>query len=265
MIIDFHTHIFPDQIAAKAVPLLAREGKVKAHLTGTGTDLIASMDRAGIEQSVVCSIATKPSQFQTILAWSRQIRSARIIPFPSIHPDSVTCLEEVTAIKQAGFAGIKMHPYYQNFSLDEERLAPLFERISQEGLLLIMHTGFDIAFPRLRRADPARILGVTKQFPALKLITTHLGAWEQWSEVKALLTGKPIYMDLSFALDSLDRTTARHLLLNHPPDFLLFGSDSPWADQPETIAKVKALGLGKKLEEQIFFKNAQRLLAGQER
>lgn len=261
MIIDFHTHIFPDHIAQTAVPLLAEEGNVMAHLSGTRADLISSMDQAGIAQSVVCSIATKPSQFQAILTWSETIRSERIIPFPSIHPDSPESVAQVSAIKDAGFAGIKMHPYYQQFSLDEERLFPLFEKISQEGLLLLMHTGFDIAFPRTRLADPGQILRTTANFPQLKLITSHLGAWELWDEVAELLLGKPIYMDLSFALDSLDRATARHLLLNHPPEFLLFGSDSPWANQSEAIAKIKSLDLGDELETHIFFKNAQRLLA----
>lgn len=260
-IIDFHTHAFPDELAARAIPFLEEEGNIKAKLDGTVSNLLRSMDRAGIERSVICSIATRPQQFRAILDWSLSIRSARLIPLPSVHPQSEHLADEIRQIAEAGFPGIKLHPYYQKFALDEERLAPLYEALIRHNLLAVMHTGFDIAFPRDPLCDPSRICKVMERFPALKLITTHLGAWDHWAESRRLLIGRPIYMEISFALDFLDREDARQMLTSHPPDYLLFGSDSPWADQNAALELLRGLDLAPELLAKITSGNAARLLA----
>jgi hypothetical protein len=124
-IIDFHTHVFPDEIAARAMQTLLEEGKkkydVNAHLDGRLSSLLSSMDRNGIEKSIVCSIATKPSQFGPIMTWSKKIMTERILPFPSLHPDDSGFAAHISRIRDEGFRGIKFHPYYQDFTLDEER------------------------------------------------------------------------------------------------------------------------------------------------
>ena len=260
MCIDFHTHAFPDHLAATAVPYLEHEGKIKACLNGTTADLLASMDRAGISTSVICSIATRPEQFDAILAWSKSIRSERLVPLPSIHPESDHLRRRVRTVAEAGFVGIKMHPYYQQFAMDEERLFPLYEALIDHDLLLVMHTGYDIAFARTPLCDPARILAVTERFPELRLITTHLGGWDDWEEVERLLIGRPIHMEISFALDFLEPETARRMLSRHPADYLLFGSDSPWADQQKSLTRLRSLELPEELVRQMTRKNAELLL-----
>ncbi|MFA6498965.1 MAG: hypothetical protein WC256_13310 [Desulfurivibrionaceae bacterium] len=109
-VIDFHTHAFPDPVAARAIPALEGAGQVTACLDGRIDSLLGSMDEAGIGKSVLCSIATRPEQFASILSWSEAIRSERIIPFPSVHPDATEALEQISSIREAGFLGIKMHP-----------------------------------------------------------------------------------------------------------------------------------------------------------
>lgn len=259
-IIDFHTHAFPDELAATAIPFLEEEGNVKAFLDGTVSDLVRSMDQAGIAKSILGSIATRPAHFAAILAWSKQVRSDRILPFPSFHPDDPDCLNQITQIRDAGFKGIKLHPYYQRFILDEAKMLPIYQTIAANGLILLMHTGFDIAYPRDPIASPARILAVIERFPTLKLVTSHLGAWEQWQEVNALLAGRPVYMDISYALDQINPDLAREIIEKHPPAYILFGSDSPWAGQQETITMLQSLGLKTELESRILRDNALALL-----
>ena len=259
-IIDFHAHAFPDQVAANAIPYLEEEGDVKAVHDGRVASLLDLMDRDGVEKSVICSIATKPSQFETILTWSKQIRSDRVIPFPSFHPADPDMLSHISRIKREGFKGIKMHPYYQQFFLDGEKLYPAYEAISDSGLILVMHTGFDIAFPRIRRCDPLQILNVMKRFPELKMVTTHLGAWQQWGEVEDLLVGRKIFMDVSYTLDQLDAETARRIILKHPKEYILFGTDSPWSGARDTYKHLQALELGGEREELILRKNGLKLL-----
>lgn len=259
-IIDIHTHAFPDHIAAAAIPSLEKEGNIKAYLDGTVSALLASMDRSGIDQSVLCSIATRADHFTAILEWSKAIRSERIIPFPSLHPNDPRLLEHLQIIHDEGFKGIKMHPYYQEYFLDDGRLFELYGKMSELGMILVIHAGYDIAFPRIRRADPQRILDVCRQFPNLKLIATHLGGWDEWEDVRSLLTGEPIYMEISFALDFLDQKRLRDILLSHPPEYLLFGTDSPWTDQATTLKMLGKLGLPEALFKQITSSNAHQLL-----
>jgi len=259
-IIDFHAHAFPDQIAASAIPYLEEEGNIKAIHDGRISSLLQLMDREGVGKSVICSIATRPSQFEAIFSWSKQIRSNRIIPFPSFHPNDSQALEHIDRIRLEGFKGIKMHPYYQQFFLDDERIYPAYEKISKLGLILLMHTGFDLAFPRIRRCDPQQILNVVSRFPELKMVTTHLGAWEQWGEVEDLLAGRNIFMDISYSLDQLDVETARRIILKHPKEYVLFGTDSPWAGPQETYKYLHALELGGAREELILNKNGLALL-----
>lgn len=259
-IIDFHAHAFPDQVAASAIPYLEEEGDVKANHDGRISSLLAIMDREGVDKSVICCIATRPSQFEAIVSWSKQISSDRIIPFPSFHPDDPQAVEHISQIKEEGFKGIKMHPYYQQFFLDDEKLYPAYEKIRELGLILVMHTGFDIAFPRIRRCDPRQILNVMTRFPELKMVTTHLGAWQQWAEVEDLLAGRKIYMDISYTLGQIDTQTARRIILKHPREYLLFGTDSPWSGPQKTYKQLQALELGDEREELIIRKNGLALL-----
>jgi len=258
-IIDFHTHAFPDALAERAMPRLEEEGNIKAPLDGRISSLLNSMDEAGIEISVVCSIATKPSQFPSILKWSKEIASDRLIPFPSVHPADPDAVERVRIIHEEGFKGIKLHPYYQAFDLDAEEVFPVYEKVQECGLLLLCHTGFDMAYPRDRKADPVRIAKVLGAFPRLVLVTSHLGGWEDWDEVRKYLLGRPVYMDLSYSIEYMGGG-ARDFILSHPQEYVIFGTDSPWADQKKTVASVQSLDLGAERERKIFSENAARLL-----
>lgn len=262
LITDVHVHAFPDEIADHAIRTLEAEtDAVHAHLDGRIGSLLQSMDRAGIDRSVVCSIATRPRQFGSILEWSRSIASERIVPLPSIHPLDPEALSRVDEVADAGFAGIKLHPYYQDFDLEDGQVLPLFERVDERGLIVVCHTGFDIAFPRLRRADPARVARLLERVPGLRFVATHLGGWEDWDEVRRHLLGRPMWMEISYSLEVLDPEDARKLLLSHSPDHLLFGTDSPWQDQSQALLRLRRLGAGDALVEAMLCANPARLLA----
>lgn len=262
MIVDIHTHAFPDSLAERAMAALTAEVEdgIEARGDGTVGGLVASMDRAGVAVSVLACIATRPAQYERILDWCRQIASPRVIPFPSVHPADPEAAARIDVIAEAGFKGIKLHPYYQEFVIDEERLFPVYERLQANGLVLLCHTGFDIAYPRDRIADPEKVARVVACFPDLKFLCSHLGAWEDWDEVRHHLLGRPIRMDLSFSLDYLDGQAARELLLEHPADCLFFGSDWPWDDQERALNAVRALDLPADRLEALLGGNARRLL-----
>lgn len=260
-IIDFHTHAFPDALAERAMRHLTTEsGDIPAYLDGRLGSLLESMDRNGIERSVLCCIATRPEQFEPIFKWCEQIASDRIVPFPSVHPADPEAVERIGQIAKAGFKGIKMHPYYQEFRIDEPAMVPLLKAMSEHGLMLALHTGFDIAFERVEKASPRQVSEVIRRFPELKLITTHLGGWEQWAQSEEYLIGRNIYMETSMSLEFMDREQARRMLLRHPAEYLLFGTDSPWTDQEASIRDINELELGEDRTRGLFYDNACRFL-----
>jgi uncharacterized protein len=263
MIVDVHTHAFPDHLAARAMAQLQGEtDQVLAVLDGTVNDLLRSMDRAGIDRSVVASIATKPAQFDPILRWSDSIRSARIEAFPSLCPLEPDAERKVRRAASEGFRGLKLHAYYQQFVLDDERLDRVYGAAAELGLILLLHCGFDIAFPRQRVADPVRLARVLDRFPGLCVIAAHLGGWMDWDEVELHLVGRPVYLDVSTSFDFIDRAQAKRILTQHPADRLLFGSDSPWVDQSATIEALRSFQLNPAVEHAILGANAARLGLG---
>jgi predicted TIM-barrel fold metal-dependent hydrolase len=263
MLTDFHTHVFPDALAKRAITALTENiSGVEAHHDGRVMSLLASMDRAGIDRSVIASIATKPSQFEPILQWSSKIASPRLVPFASVHPLDPHRIQHIQKIRDAGLPGVKLHPYHQNFVLDDPELLPLFRAIAKAGLIVLCHTGFDIAFPRDRRCDPVRIRRILEQVPELRFVATHFGAWNDWDEVQRHLLGRPIWMEISFAFDLLPDEMFRNMLLDHPADRLLFGTDSPWNDQSDCIGRLRGLSLPASLEHAMLHDNPAQLLDG---
>jgi predicted TIM-barrel fold metal-dependent hydrolase len=67
-------------------------------------------------------------------------------------------------------------------------------------------------------------------------------------------------METSFSMEYLGAERVRQMLLDHPPEYILFGTDSPWTDQGETIASYEGIDLPKEIEEKYFFANASRIL-----
>jgi len=261
VIIDFHTHAFPDDLAEKAVSGIGYSSKLKPSHNGTITGLLKSMDDAGIEKSVVLSIATKPAQTENIIRWCLKVRSERIIPFASIHPGNGNFGEIIDRIKNEGIKGIKLHPMYQDFYADDERLFPVYEKIAKANLLLIFHSGFDIVFPDDDNASPSRILRVCEKFPELKIVASHTGGWKMWDEVLKLIAGKNIWLEISMTLKYIeDVETFYGIVRNHSADKILFGTDAPWGNQAEDVKAVKELNISSTLKEKIFQENAEALL-----
>jgi uncharacterized protein len=259
-IVDFHVHAFPDDVAGKAVSRIQESAGVVPTLDGRIASLLASMDAAGIGRSVVLSIATKPAQFEPILAWSREVADGRLVPMLSVHPADTAASQKIRAAADEGFAGFKLHPYYQDCDLDDRAMDSVYTALQDTGLICVSHTGFDTAFPFVRRADPPRIVRVLDRFPRLKLVATHLGAWKDWELVSRHLTGADLWIDTAYSLDFMPRAAARDLIQSFPTDRVLFGSDSPWADQARSVAAVRDLGLDAEREEAILRGNAEKLL-----
>lgn len=260
-IIDFHTHAFPDELARRAMASLHENTELQACLDGRLASLLSSMDNAGIARSVICCIATNPDQFDSILNWCRNVSSDRIVPFASIHPDDDNIDEKIERIVRAGIKGVKLHPYYQDYIADEDRAMRLYGSLCEAGLIVVTHAGYDFAFTRDDRSSPARMLNITGQFGDLKLVISHLGGWQQWDEAEDIIIGRNIYLEISFSLQYLTADHARRMIMSHPAQYILFGTDSPWDDQSQALSRLQQLNLPSARLELILHKNAADFLS----
>ena len=231
MLIDFHTHAFAPSLAPRALSALSATSCTRPVLDGTVDALLASMRSAGVDRSVICPIATKPSQFDPILRWALAVRAAlpdALTPLLSVHPDDPEALAHIDTAAALGFPGLKFHPYYQNFAVDAPRLFPLYDRMAARGLFAVFHSGYDIGFPFVDISSPARLARVLDAFPTLRVVATHLGGWHDWLNVSRHLLGRDVWIETSYSLSELSPAVARSMLLSHRPDRLLFGTYSPW-------------------------------------
>ena len=261
-VIDVHTHAFPDSLADRAIDALEAECPWKAERPATVAGLLASMDRSGVGASVICAIATKPDQAEGILAWCRAVRSDRIIPFPSVHPDTPRAADWIARAADEGFRGVKLHPMYQDFAIDEERMAPIYAACQAAGLVVAFHCGRDIAYPPDDdRAAPARTARVADRLGDLRILCTHMGGWRMWDEADDLLVGRAnVYFETSFSLAALGAGRASAMVRRHGADRVLFGSDWPWASQAGDLGLLAGLDLDDEERQAILADNATRLL-----
>ena len=243
---DAHAHAFPDRIAAGAIRQLTAEAKwmpVHACHDGTVAGLLGGMDAAGVRVTILCSVATKPTQVTKITDWSAQVASPRVIPFASIHPDFPDVEAEVERAAALGIRGLKFHPQYMDCPADDPRVLRIARAADRCGLAMTFHSGHDLAFPRSDIASPARLRRLHELVPGLRLLCCHLGGWECWDEALAGLVGLPVYLETSYCLGQCPPPLLERILAGHPREYLLFGTDSPWMSPADELRKFRALPL----------------------
>jgi uncharacterized protein len=262
MLIDFHTHTFPDELAPRAIAQLAAEGPFPYYSDGTCDGLLASMRLAGITHSVMAPIATKPSQVRRINAWTAEMnaRHPGLIGFGTLHPRQDDWDDEVAFLVEHGIKGIKLHADYQRFFVDEDEVIPMYRTVARAGLIVLFHAGVDIGLPPPVHCPPERLARVLDAVPELQVVAAHMGGFRQWELVEQHLLGRRLYLDTSFALPWMGPERLMSLMRGHSVRRILFATDSPWADQAGDLAAFRALPLTDEEREAITWKNAAQLL-----
>jgi len=261
MIIDFHTHAFPGKIAEKAVAKLSFDaGGLEPQTDGTVPSLKEQMRMDGVDVSVVHSIATNPAQQKKVNDNAMEMdKDDAIVAFGSVHPDAPDALEELERIAQAGLKGVKLHPEYQNFYADEEKMKPIYRKISSLGLITLFHAGQDYGFPPPYHCMPRHLLGALKWLDT-PVVAAHWGGFGCAEEVVEKLCGENIWFDLSFGYSSMPKCMAQTIVEKHGVDRLLFGSDMPWHRPAWELKLLRSLELPEADMEKILWRNAKKLL-----
>ena len=261
MIIDFHTHIFPAELAAKTLPWMMSFTRVPFYTDGTGKALRASMDRAGVDVSVTLPIVTKAGTMRKINDYAAaQARQWGFMSFGSVHPDEPDWRGELKRFRELGLKGLKLHHDYQGFWFDSKENYAIIEAAFDEGLPVLVHPGNDPVSPSVHRCTPKMLRDALPLLRQGRFIAAHLGAHMMLEAAKENIIGTDVYIDLSMAEVYYSWEQIRPLVLAHDPDRILFGTDSPWDDQARAIDGIRSMALGEELETKIFETNARRLL-----
>jgi len=264
MVIDFHTHIFPDALAPKAMASLQATAQMPVMFDGTAKGLIGLMEKDGIEKSVVLNTVTNTKQVDKVNGFALETgdKYKSLIPFCSLHPLTENPLAKLTELKNAGIKGIKLHPDYVRTEFDSPDFHPVLAAAEELEMPVVIHAGFDPVSPDKLHTTPDAILNVIKKFPKLKLVCAHLGGVAMWDEVIEKLCGKNVYLDTAFCCERIGITAeqGRKIFALHPHEKILFGSDAPWASPREIIDFIKKIGISDESLELILHKNAETLL-----
>jgi len=259
MIFDFHTHVYPPTHAAKAMSIVPKGSPFGPFYDGTLEGLIASMKRCGIDKALTLHIANQPAFVEKVNDWAIFCNSMpNIYAFGSIHPLYVDYKSELKRLKAHGIKGLKFHPYYQHFDVDDRAVYPVYEAAASEGMIMLFHTGSD-SRNLGDYAMPQKFARFCEDFQSAKIVGAHLGGMWAYDEAFDLMLGKNMYLDTSFAFRYLNENQKKRLLDTHDHKKILFGTDAPWVDANDDIAQLEKYLTGES-RDLIFYDNAMRLL-----
>ncbi len=259
-VIDIHTHVFPDAVAASALATLAAQGEgLHARHDGTVAGLVAAMDQTGVDISIIQPVATHSDRVRSINDWVSSQGSDRIIPFGAMHPDFEDPGEEIARMASLGLIGFKLHPEHQSFEPHDPRLDPIWAAAVQHRMIAFFHAGADVIHPGVR-GTPESFASLLDEWPDLTVVLAHLGGFRQWKGVAEVLAGRDVWLDTAYTLSHLPDDEFVKLVRAHGTDRVLFGSDGPWTDAATEIAHLQRLGMTAEETEGILGGNAERLL-----
>lgn len=262
MVIDFHTHIFPDKIAAQSVQFLAEKGNTKPYGKATLDDIKQTMKKSGIDYSVILPVATTPKQVNSINRMAAEINGTDgIIYAGAIHPECENIEEILDGIKASGLIGIKIHPDYQGYHFDSPEYIRIMSEAAKRGLITVTHAGIDIGYPDHVHCTPDMVLNVLNELAGLidnKLVLAHMGGCDMPDEVLEKLAGKPVYFDTSFVLDRYNEKCVE-IIKKHGSDRVLFATDYPWSDTKKFVEIINQMDISDNDKENILYKNALKL------
>jgi len=242
MIIDAHTHVWPDRIAELAlssnpVPGLAAQGN------GTVSGLTKDMAGSGVAISCCLGIANQARHVESVNAFVAGLQTDSRIGFGTVHVD-LSVEENLVSLERHRLRGIKIHPLFQRFALDDRRLWGILDALPRD-IAVIAHVGGGGDAHTNALSSPAMIRELVRQFPDLRLVACHFGGYKLLDDAEELLTGLDIVLETSWppTLSSLQPDRIRRLIRKHGAERVAFGSDWPMTSPRAEIAAIDALGL----------------------
>ena len=258
-IIDSHAHIFPRKIAEKAVKSIGEFYNIPMNnSSGQIKDLLFCGSKIGVKRYIVHSTATVKHQVRAINTFiSDSVKENPCFTgLMTLYPDmSIKEIDdEIKFATDNGLKGIKLHPDFQKFCIDDPKLFNIYA--AAEGVLpILFHTGDK----RYEYSKPWRLANVAKKYKKLKVIGAHFGGYSEWESLDCYQDLPNVFFDTSSSLSFLSVEKAESLIAKFGVEKFMFGSDFPmWAHERE-LEYFLQLDLTEEQKEKILFKNAEDL------
>lgn len=258
-IVDAHCHIYPLKIAEKASRSIADFYALDAtRQGGSSEELLKTGKKAGADSFVVCSVATRASQVKSIneFLYRESLLHPEFRPLMALHPDmSETEIgSEIELNLSRGFHGIKLHPDFQHFYLDDEKAFPIYEAAAGKTPILF-HTGDK----RYEFSAPVRMARVAERFKNLICVAAHFGGWSRWEEIACYKGHSNVYVDTSSTLEYIGADEAERFINFFGAEWFLYGTDYPMWNEEEELKRFLSLKLTSAQFESILGANAERV------
>lgn len=267
MIVDFHTHVFPEKIASQTILALASKSQNKPHTDGTVDGMINALSDANAQIAVTLPVLTKPTQFESVTKFAAYINEnfsvgeRKLVSFAGIHPACDDIAGKLDYVKSLGIKGVKIHPDYQSTFIDDEGYIEILENAKKLDLIVVTHAGVDDGYKgEPVRCPPDRVLKVIKEVGHEKFVLAHFGGNKLWQEVYDKIAGENVYLDTACCLHMIEPELFKNIVKKHGEDKVLFATDCPWGNIKEYATLLRSFNLEKSVEEKLFYKNALKLL-----
>ena len=258
LIYDAHSHIFPAKIAEKATASIGAFYESPMFSPAAPERLLEAERKAGISRTLVCSSAVTAGQVESINTFIAAECAAHpeFVGFAAMHPDYDNVAEELDRAVSLGLRGVKFHPDFQKFEIDDPKVLPMYREIAKRGLPVLFHTGDN----RYDYSAPLRVQNLMRQVPDLVCIGAHFGGYRRWDEAFSLDKNPQLFFDTSSSLTVIDRELALRMVDKFGAEQFLFGVDFPMWNPEKEVERFFALGLSDEQNEQICHKTFERLL-----
>lgn len=255
-VIDVHTHIWPEKLADRAVRHVGDYYNYDMHGKGTMEDLKKSTKEAGVEKFVIHSSALKASQVEDVNNATASHITENIAGFGTLHPEYEDFEKEIERIISLGLKGIKLHPDFQFFNIDDRRMYGAYEILRDKKLPILFHMG-DVKYDY---SSAVRLIKIMQDFPGIVVIGAHLGGHLKWEQTEEYLIGKDLFMDCSSTSRKLSPERIKSIISRHGTEKILFGTDYPIERHKEGIDNFLSLGFTREENERILYNNAYNLI-----
>ncbi len=262
MLIDFHAHTFTDKLCPGAVNSLADKAHLIPYTDGSMSQTKEFMAKAGVDKFVSLSISVSERTQSKVNDYAIEINdNDNVFAFGSIHPFASNFKDELKRLNDAGIKGVKFHNEYQEFYVDDERAYPAYDECIKYGMIILFHGGEDLGYEPPVRATPEKMRKVYDDFNYDKFVFAHLGGLNMQSDAIKFLADTKVMIDTSFAVvGGYNVEQVESIIDAFTPNRVLFGSDCPWDNPKDIHDLLLKTKYSKEEKEQIFFKNACRLL-----
>lgn len=258
-VFDSHVHIYPEKIADKASVAIGDFYSLKMDYNGNVENLLIEGKRADVKRFLVHSVATTTAQVRSINQFilSQCNLHPEFIGFITLHPDLNTWEidDEISRALDNNMKGIKLHPDFQKFYVDEIRAYNIYNRACGK-LPILFHAGDK----RTEFSTPERIAKIAREYPDLTVIAAHFGGYSVWDRNVAYQGLKNVYFDTSSSLKYLTKEQVKSYIERFGADHFFFGTDYPMWDACEELDRFMAVDLTDSERQMILADNLKRVL-----